>query len=99
MIGKRFLMGFLQTDFLVRSNGPGSLGDNFLHVLPDLTTNKIANKSKSKLMIIWHPPMQSNKPVKALYTRAVWKIQQSGWGLVANTALNHAVFSTQHHPS
>ena len=40
---------FLQTDILVRSNGPGSLGDNFLPFLPDLTTNKLANMSKSKL--------------------------------------------------
>ena len=35
MIGERFL----QTDLLVRCNGPESLGVNFLPLLPDLTLN------------------------------------------------------------
>ena len=78
----------------VRSNGPGSLSDDFLPFLADLTTNKLANKNKSKLMrevmINQCPPMQNNKPVKALHTHAVQKLQHSGWGLVANTALCYA---------
>ena len=46
------------------------------------------------------PLMQNNKPVKALHTHVVWKIQHSGWGPVANTVLTldltpHAIFATQ----
>ena len=48
-----------------------------------------------------NPPMQNNKPVKALFTRDVRKIQYSGWGLVQiqHSALPHAVFATRPHPS
>ena len=80
--------------FLIRSNTPRSLGDNFLIFLPDLITNKLANKIKLKLMrelmINQHHPMQNNKPVKVPHSHAVWKIQHLGWGLVANTALDYA---------
>ena len=39
----------------------------------NLTTNKLANKSKLKLIMInQSPPTQNNKPVKAPHIRAVW---------------------------
>ena len=36
------------------------------------------------------PPMHNNKPVKALHTHAVWKIQ--------HLAMPYAVFATRPHP-
>ena len=35
-------------------------------------------------------PMQNNKAIKGLHTHAVQKIQLSGWGFMANTALGYA---------